>query len=163
MRKIVFLDFDGVLHPEDVRLIQGRIVLMPDGHNLFEHADLLAEHLAPRDDIDIVLSTTWVMRKSFDFAKSRLPEALQRKVIGATYHSSMASDAWGISGYGWLNQTRYQQIGRYVRRHRVEEWLALDDDDSGWPDAMRHRLVKCDEWGGIGEALDDFLTKLEML
>ena len=154
MKKILFLDFDGVLHAEDVYIVNGQPVLMQNGHRLFEHAELLAELLTGREDIDIVLSTTWVRVKGYDYAKYRLPESLQEKVIGSTYHSQI--DRF------WLHATRYEQIARYVQRHNVHDWLALDDDDDGWPDAMRHRLVHSDAQGGILSVRDNLVTKLEM-
>jgi hypothetical protein len=60
--RVLYLDFDGVLHPEDVwrRPGWGPYVASPPGHQLFEHADLLVELLAPYPDLRIVLSTSWV-------------------------------------------------------------------------------------------------------
>jgi hypothetical protein len=46
---VLYLDFDGVLHPEDVRRRpgDGPYVATPPGHVVFEHTGLLAECLAP--------------------------------------------------------------------------------------------------------------------
>ena len=59
---MLFLDFDGVLHPEDVHRRAGNspYIGSPSGHVLFEHAPLLAAVLRPCPDIRIVLSTSWV-------------------------------------------------------------------------------------------------------
>lgn len=45
--RVLYLDFDGVLHPEDVRRRAGRgpYIASPSGHVLFEHAPLLADVL----------------------------------------------------------------------------------------------------------------------
>jgi len=61
---ILFLDFDGVLHPDEVYLVHGRPVLRDDG-SLFMWAPLLAEALTPFPDVQIVLSTSWVRELSF--------------------------------------------------------------------------------------------------
>lgn len=167
---ILFLDFDGVLHPGDVYHTQGSgIVLRADGHNLFEHADLLVELLAPYPDVRIVLSTSWVAAlRSYSRARDCLPQALQKRVFSATWHSSFGhNSAWGggFDRFSWNALTRYEQIRMYVRRHGLVNWLALDDDDAGWPDDQRHRLVCTDKWGGLGDvsAQDDLREKLAAL
>ena len=43
----------------------------------------------------------------------------------------------------------HEQIRRYLG-NRLENWLALDDDDADWADADRQRLVWCNGETGIG-------------
>jgi hypothetical protein len=47
-----------------------------------------------------------------------------KRVVGTT------ADA---SGSRWDSLTRWAQIEAYVDRHGVTDWLALDQDGSGWP------------------------------
>lgn len=142
---ILFLDFDGVLHPNEAyRRRNERIVLKADGHNLFEHTELLAGILEPHARVKIVLSTSWVPTLSFVRAKEYLPPALQMRIVGATWHSAMDKQ-W------WNSLSRYQEINAYVTRHRLCDWIAIDDDDIGWPDGQRHRLVHTNEWLGLGD------------
>ncbi|WP_231909764.1 HAD domain-containing protein [Cupriavidus nantongensis] len=56
---IVFLDYDGVLHPDAAYLVKGRPELRATG-TLFMWAPILEETLAPYPDAQIVLSTSWV-------------------------------------------------------------------------------------------------------
>ncbi len=143
---ILFLDFDGVLHPNEVTHYQKRgIVLECDGHTLFEHADTLVEILSPYPQVKIVLSTSWVAALGFDRAKSYLPENLKNRVIGATYHSALSAREW------WWSMTRYGQIARYVQRHHLLRWIAVDDNDEGWPEDQRNHLVCTNEWAGLGQ------------
>ncbi len=137
---ILFLDYDGVLHDAEVFIIGREPVLRSKNPKarLFDHAALLVEALAPRPDVRIVLSTTWVPRLGFYRAKSYLPKALQAKVIGATYHRH----AHGRKA-DWLSYARFVQIESYVRRHQLNDWIAVDDDDQGWPVSMRQHLVFC--------------------
>ncbi|WP_273146055.1 HAD domain-containing protein [Ferrovum myxofaciens] len=114
-----------------------------DGHALFEHADALVEILEPHPRVSIVLSTSWVSVLGFDRAKGYLPQALQKRVRGATYHSTFKS--W------WDSATRHQQIAGYVMRHRLTDWIAVDDNDVGWPEEKRHHLVHTDEQSGLGD------------
>lgn len=154
---VLFLDFDGVLHPNEVYLARGRNVeLRADGHELFEQADLLVQLLEPHPLIQIVLSTSWVFGlKCFDEVKGRLPKALQDRVVGATWHSSM-------SHYQWLSMTRYEQIMTYVLSRPLLDWIAIDDNDEGWPEDMRCHLVHTDEWLGLSDlaAQEDLKMKL---
>ena len=137
---ILFLDYDGVLHDAEVFIFGREPVLRsknPEAE-FFEHVDLLIEALAPRPDVKIVLSTSWVPRLGFDRAKSYLPQELQARVIGATYHRH----AHGRKA-DWLSYARFMQIESYVRRHQLNDWIAVDDDDQGWPVSMRQHLVFC--------------------
>lgn len=139
---VLYLDFDGVLHPDEVYQIRGKIVLKCDGMNLFEWAPLLVEQLEPYPDLQIVLSTSWVRVLSFNEARDWLPEALRRRVIGATWHRGMDQNWWQFL-------TRYQQVSLHARRHKVARWLAIDDDVEGWPDECRTPLVDTDGMLGI--------------
>lgn len=156
---ILFLDFDGVLHPDEAYFYRGKgVVLRADGHNLFEYSELLADALKGHQDVRIVLSTSWVWALSFNEAKARLPEELQCRVKGSTWHSSQ-------NRYEWQTLTRYQQILQYVNRHKLTDWLAIDNDAEGWPGHKRHHLIQTDDWGGLGGtvgALDALITKLEL-
>jgi hypothetical protein len=133
---ILFLDFDGVLHPEYVYLENGRPMLKGEG-TLFMWAPLLVEALAPFPNVRIVLSTTWVRRRGFHRAKKVLPDALARRVVGATWHTDMLHMGWG-------EHTRYGQIAGHVMRAHLSDWVAIDDDDYGWQDSARERLVHTD-------------------
>lgn len=137
---ILFLDYDGVLHDAEVFIFGREPVLRSKNPSavLFEHAAMLVDALVLRPDIRIVLSTSWVPRLGFDKAKRYLPQALQQRVIGATYHRH----AHGRK-QNWLSYSRFVQIESYVRRHQLNKWFALDDDDQGWPDSMRKHLVFC--------------------
>lgn len=46
--------------------------------------------------------------------------------------------------------TRYQQIARYVERAQLQNWIAIDDDDEGWAESARHRLVLTNGERGLG-------------
>lgn len=55
---ILFLDFDGVLHPDAAFLVKGRPTLKAEGQ-LFMWAPLLVDVLADFPEVQIVLSTSW--------------------------------------------------------------------------------------------------------
>ena len=142
---ILFLDFDGVLHPgtgcrRDVEL--------------FAYAPLLEAALEPHPNVRIVLSTSWVEGFGYDASQECLSEPLQQRVIGSTY-DSLKRDMHP----GWYTSlTRYGQIANYVKRHMVARWLALDDDDAGWPPEQRRFLVRTP--GLFGLSYPDSQTEL---
>ncbi len=148
---ILYLDFDGVLHHDDVRLdLHNRPYLSGSGA-LFEYANRLTQMLAPYPHIKIVLSTSWVRVKRFSYSVGRLPVELRQRVIGATWHSRFMLDDELLDW--WLhNATRYEQIIRDVRRRQPLQWLALDDDAEGWPDSASVHLVHCDSRLGLSES-----------
>ena len=119
---ILFLDFDGVLHPDAAFRTKRGIELRGEGE-LFMWSPILEKLLAECPQIKVVLSTSWVRQLNFRSAKKRLPESVQDRVIGATYHSSTES---GPDAAPWMERTRWQQIAGYVARHKVQDWIALD-------------------------------------
>lgn len=153
----LFLDFDGVLHPDEVYRVGERIVLRMDGFNLFEWSEVLSELIAPYSELQIVLSTSWVRQLGFEVARAYLPESLQRRVVGATWHETVPR--------GWDKLTRYQQIQLNVLRHRHLRWLAIDDDGIGWSDEHRSNIVVTDSLLGLGaaSAQDELRDKLARL
>jgi hypothetical protein len=145
---VLYLDFDGVLHPEGVYWHPKRGAYLHAeyefaGHRLFEHAELLESLLAPYPDVALVLSTSWVRQYRFEGARSRLPEALQARCIGATFHTQMDRVAFDASFRG-------RQVQADALRRRPQAWLAIDDTDEGWEGARQH-LVLSHEVHGIAE------------
>jgi len=143
---VVYLDFDGVLHDDAVYWSkqEGIHIRMP-GRSLFEWAPILELLLAPHPTVKIVLSTSWVRVKNFEFAKRKLPVSLQERVIGATYHRRE------MRKWEFDNMTRGAQIVADVKRRRPTHWLAVDNDDKGWPEDYREHLVKTQDRLGLSD------------
>lgn len=134
MKTLCYLDFDGVLHSDEVYLSRDSGIHMEtEGRALFEWAPILDDLLGPHLDVSIVLSTTWVAEFGFDFARNALPSGLQRRVIGATYNPENLRyfDAW----------PRGKQVTSDVQVRKPSRWFALDDDLSGWPESASGRLI----------------------
>ncbi len=159
--RLLFLDYDGVLHPDAVYLTSRGVELRAAGE-LFMWAPLLVEALAPHQDVQIVLSTSWARNLGFHRARSVLPAELQPRVIGSTWHSAMGK-GWP-DFIPWDAQTRYEQIQAYRSRLSAPaSWIAIDDDDRGWADADRDRLILTDPNQGLSapETLGQLAQKLE--
>ena len=125
---ILYLDFDGVLHHENVlwhpRL--GAYLSAPEGYTLFQHALLLEQLLEPYPEVRIVLSTSWVRRYGCSRTAKNLRPSLRARVIGATFHSRMEKEPF-------LAAPRGMQVWSDVLRRKPRDWLALDDDYLHWP------------------------------
>ena len=112
----------------------------------------LVDVLASAPRVRIVLSTSWARELRFARARDYLPAELRTKVIGATWHSGMATDDEHRPlgrGTWWDRATRYQQIRRYVDRAGITDWIAVDDQPEGWADGDRDKLVATDSRLGL--------------
>jgi hypothetical protein len=143
---VLYLDFDGVMHHENVlwHPKRGPYLHAPAGYELFQHADLLESLLEPYPDVKIVLSTSWALQYGVSGAAKRLPEGLQRRVIGGTFHSRHMHR----SEFQY-EKTRGQQVIEDVLRRRPRAWLALDDNVEGWPPESAGRFIQTDPSEGI--------------
>lgn len=152
---VLYLDFDGVLHHENVLWHPRRGAYLHAGpqHSLFQHAPLLTQLLEPHPDVLIVLSTSWVLQYGVTGAAKRLPDGIRARVVAATYHTAMQRDAFRALPRG-------QQVYEDVLRRRPGAWLALDDVDEGWPSHVREHVFITDPEQGIGlPGAADALTK----
>lgn len=154
---ILYLDYDGVLHPADVRVsptdrrpqvyINGR----PASRPLFEHLPLLEALLEPFPAVRIILSTSWVREFGYEFALEQLTLGLRARVIGATLYPAPA---------------RFFCIQIDAEERGIARWLALDDDLNMWPEAEMPRVVAPTDrmlglaQPGIAEQLSAALKKL---
>ncbi len=149
---ILFLDFDGVLHPDAAYLVNGRPTLRAEGE-LFMWAPLLVDVLSGFPETEIVLSTSWARELSFTRARRWLPPALRRRVIGATWHTRMSLLHDGLRSVAtwWDGATRYEQIKRYASRAGRSDWLAIDDQPEGWAAEDLEKLVHTDGQRGLSD------------
>jgi hypothetical protein len=145
---VLYLDFDGVLHHEDVRWHTNvgpyYASTVPEHYKLFQHVALLEKLLKPYPDVCIVLSTSWVVRYGMARAGKNLSPALRCRVIGATFHSRMDREEF-------LSKPRGQQVTEDVLRRVPARWLALDDDPRGWACWTVDHYIRTNEHEGISD------------
>lgn len=108
MRKILFLDFDGVLHGSS------------DFSN-FGKLPALCRVLDQMPDVDIVISSTWRETYPLDLLKEYFPERIRSRVIGGT---PMLTE-------GYEQGSRQREIEDYLALQGLHTgnaaWVALDD------------------------------------
>jgi hypothetical protein len=158
---VLYLDFDGVLHPEGVlwNHKRGAYLIAPPGYALFQHADLLVQLLKAYPTVQIVLSTAWVLRYGVKDTAKRLPIELQQRVIGATFHSRHMNKG------DFQTIERGQQVFEDVLRRRPLDWLALDDTNEGWPESHAEHFVQTHRHEGLSDpaVLSVFKSRLARL
>ncbi|MBI2397487.1 MAG: hypothetical protein HYV17_06780 [Xanthomonadales bacterium] len=107
MRKIIFLDFDGVLHP--------------DGVALFSRLDVFERHLARMPEAEVVVSSTWREDHSLDQLRAFFSPTFRPKIVGVTPSLAGGYDCGG----------RELEIRAYLSANNLTDancaWVALDD------------------------------------
>ena len=148
-KRLLFLDFDGVLHSEsDPQIEYDGPHVDITGQNLFIHAIRLAELLSHYPDVDIIISSSW--RNHFPLVElQRRLGVLGHRAIGTTTFTKdkYQAESRGIS--------RYRQCERMAIHLGIDDWIMLDDDVSVvFPEAatpeMQCRVIFCDPILGLG-------------
>lgn len=125
MNQILFLDFDGVLHPTHL--------VAEDPFNRVALLEAALDSFSPQ----IVISSSWRFTHSIEKLRKLLPNKVANLVIGATASSVVGKHA------------RYQEILNYIGSQiSVTDWRALDDSYWEFPSACKE-LIRCNPNTGI--------------
>ena len=123
---LVYLDFDGVLHPAS-----------PVMGDHFSRTHLL-EPIFEQTDLQIVISSSWRFTHTLEQLQAKLPSLLAQRVIGITGDAVIGKHA------------RYQEIMNHVRQLGPgTAWRALDDSYWEFPTSCKE-LIRCNPNTGIG-------------
>lgn len=123
--KLLFLDFDGVLHPVEA-----------NRQELFCKAPLLSNFLSA-NPCEIVISSSWRLHFSLDELKQRLQPPLANLIVGETGRREMGR---------W---SRFSEIQNYIRKNKPQaNWRALDDSIKDFP-VDCPELIHCDPNEGM--------------
>ena len=135
--KILFLDFDGVLHPDRYSLTSHDPDRVFRNNEIFSQAPVLAG-LMTEFPCQIVISSSWRFSYNLDEMKEKLPKAISKNVIGVT------GDAY-IGPY-----PRFNEIKEYLlsRNKSLYGWRALDDSKIEFPSGCTD-LILCDPNTGL--------------
>ncbi|MEX3639607.1 HAD domain-containing protein [Paraburkholderia sp. BR14320] len=88
---VLFLNFDGVLHPNAVQFDKkNQPLLEARGHSLFEGSKVLAEIASDFTSLRLILNTWWTYAIGLDGCLRHLPKVLSSRVDGSVLpHSSL--------------------------------------------------------------------------
>jgi len=134
---ILFLDFDGVLHPDPCT----------EAGRLFENAPRLARVLDAFPGVGVVLSTSWRTKRTESELLEALPPSLRLRVLGSTPRCSDFSPPPDLVPY-----RRQAECAQWLKEHGMAEspWWALDDR-AEWFTPYCENLIECDARAGFDE------------
>ena len=133
MPKLLYIDFDGVLHPTT-------------GKDLFCSMHLLEEALIGKD-CQIIISSSWRFHHPFEYLLGLFPESLIRQVAGVTGDAFVGR---------W---PRYSEILIDVSKRAAQgRWRALDDSWIEFPKDCPE-LIRCNPNVGMGSKESDELKR----
>lgn len=121
MKKIIFLDFDGVLHRE----IEANFANLP----------LLEQYLHKMPEVEIVISSAWRETLSFTELKAIFSASLQHRICGVT---PMLECGYNVGG-------RQREVEKFLADNNLDEnnacWLALDDIEQFFDYGYKNLIV----------------------
>lgn len=138
---ILFLDFDGVLHPA----YDG---MATPAERCFCHLRRFEAIMQDFPAVEIVISSSWRYQFSLDNLQSRFSPEIAARITGTT---PLHLDAAGEP----LNIPREQEIVNWlIARDRADEpWIAIDD--AVWQFRQhRDHLVACIWYEGLDDAVE---------
>jgi hypothetical protein len=140
---VLFLDFDGVLHPRGGALAGERFSKKSMLEELLREPALL--------HILLVISSTWREAYPLKSLVSIFSEDIQPRIIGATPILNDIDAAY----------QRYREIKAWLIRHpEVNRWVALDDAAGDFPQDGRLSSVFTDPDIGLKNSDIDSLRRL---
>ncbi len=144
---VLFLDFDGVLHPRGGAAAGERFSKRPFLEALLRESCL--QHVV------IVISSTWREAYSLKSLVGVFSEDIQPRVIGAT----------PILDDSATDYLRYREIREWLNKHPViSRWVALDDAVEDFPHGRRMNVVFTDPDVGLEqEAINSLRRLLEQI
>ncbi len=132
--KYLYLDFDGVLHPNSFD--KGKaFCLMP-----------MLERALNGSDVRIVVSSSWRHHESKAYIQNLFPASIRPLLSGFT--GEALAGRW----------TRWHEISQHAASHDVTEWRALDDAASQFPPDCAN-LNCCEGHMGLQKTQVDMLWK----
>ena len=126
MNKLLFLDFDGVLHPTQLT-----------SEDPFNRVHLLEQALQDQQP-GIVISSSWRFTHSLEKLQKILPSSISSQIVGAT----------GAPVAG--KHPRFNEIATYLKHVGPANWRALDDSYWEFPSPCPE-LIRCNPNTGITE------------
>jgi hypothetical protein len=138
---VLFLDIDGVLHPDP-----------PQPDQRLRSLPRLVSVLRDFPLVEVVISSLWRENLSLDQLRELFPLDLRERIIDVTPIAERVD--------GWLTARREGEILDWLQASgRIDDpWIALDDQ--GWQFSQhRDRLVECVFYNGLDDRVEAILRK----
>jgi hypothetical protein len=132
---ILFLDFDGVLHPETL-----------SDKNYFSNVDLFEKTIANQPELKIVISSTWRLKHDLAEMQNYFSKETASRIIDITPEfSKIIKCPDDLVAY-----SRHAEINEWLRINSKpwEKWIAIDDRPYLFKPFIKN-LVICDRLIGF--------------
>ena len=146
---IVFLDIDGVLHPEPCY----------DKAQFFIFLPRLERVLREFPQVQIVISSTWRHNRTLEQLREIFSPDIAVRVVDVTPRWSTLPDLMESIGY-----QRHVEIEGWIRRtgEPWQPWVAIDDKPYLYKPFLKN-LIKTDSLTGFDEIAENLLRQKLML
>lgn len=145
---LMFLDFDGVLHPDPCY----------DESLLFSQLPRLESVLHDNPHVEVVVvSSTWRFKRSITRLRELFSLSLQARIIDVTPERRDFPDLAEIIGHTYERSIEIEAWMRYSREP-WRPWVALDDK-AHWFQPFCKNLILCDSLTGLDEITESQLRE----
>lgn len=141
---ILFLDFDGVLHPQ----FEGQPVPVDVA---FCHQSRFETIMRDFPNVEIIISSTWREQFSLDDLRAKFSPDIATRITGTTPRVADALPPRMVMVREW-------EIVTWLHTHdrQNEPWIAVDDSD--WQfQSQRDHLVACKAYLGLDDTAESQL------
>lgn len=150
--RVLFLDFDGVLHPQSF-----------SPHDQFCYLDNFCGVMRivdPRHRVPIVISSTWRHHYSLQHMRELFPPDVAQQVVGVTPYLSTENPT-DIADWTFLGEDpfkvrhRQREVLMWLHNHAPHaQWLAIDDRPGYFEDDCQNLFTVPGLDGTTGGGLD---------
>lgn len=139
---ILFLDFDGVLHP-----VFPRRELPDEENQLFSFLPRLEGVLRDFPEFKIVIASSWRENRSWENVIKAFSQDISARIIGATPVLKSKEPPYP-------KHPRYEEILDYLNINNLAtaRWVALDDDPEIYPPTCQNLILCSDGFRDAEEA-----------
>ena len=123
--KVLFLDIDGVLHPETCSP-ESNFCCLPNFCNVLRHVD-------PEQRVPVVISSMWRQYNTLSSMREAFPSVIAAQIVGVTPYLTIEQLRsvvdWGpLGGEQSKDRHRQREITMWMHAYAPEgQWLAIDD------------------------------------
>lgn len=144
---IIFLDFDGVLHP-----VFPRRELTDDENQLFSYLPRLEGVLMDFPELKIVIASSWRENRPWENVIKAFSPDISARIIGATPVLKSKEPPYP-------KHPRYEEILDFLNKNNLatSQWIALDDTPEIYPPDCKN-LILCSD--GFRDAEEDLLREV---
>jgi HAD domain in Swiss Army Knife RNA repair proteins len=139
---VLFLNFDGVLHPNSVLFTPSHApVLNACRHRLFENLEAFENIIADFPEVRLILNTWWTYHVRLDQCLERFPESVSSRVVGTILpHVSLCSS---VPNRIWMATEAALKAGAPV--------LLVDHADARYPKDLLPKAFLLTPQNGLGD------------